>query len=206
MGTRLETSDQSARAGTMPARRRHAVFRLALTCALVAACATARPAASQGTPPAPARIAAPLRFQFGVETSPVAAGYTLVTEKTVYTHKRGYGWRRGDEVIARDRGRGEPLRRSLNFGGYIEFLVDLPNGAYDLTVTMGDETSAHDEMGLLLQGRRADSVTTAAGEFHVGTYRVTVGDGRLSVVLDDLGGENLDAVINALEITPVAGS
>jgi large repetitive protein len=203
--TRPGTHDSSHCPGAAPARRRRAVSLSVTLCAIVVTSLAAILATAQsGQPPAPAKIAVPLRFQFGVDASPLAAGFTLVTDRTIYSHKRGYGWRRGDEGVARDRERGEPLRRSLNFGSYIEFLVDLPNGAYDLTVTMGDQTSAHDEMGLLLQGKRVDSVTTAAGEFHVGTYRVSVTAGQLSVVLDDLGGENLDAVINGLEIAPVA--
>ncbi len=190
----------------MPCAWRRAVIIGGVAAAAIVGGAPAAVAAVQAGAPQPAPAAATmatrLRFAFGTDTSPVPDGYTKVTEKTVYSRKRGYGWHLGDEVFGRDRERGDALRRSLDFGGWIEFLVDLPNGTYDVTVTMGDATGAHDEMGLILQGKLVDSVTTASGQFHVKTYPVTVSTGQLSVVLDDLGGENLDAVINGLEIAP----
>ncbi len=183
--------------------RSRRVVRVALGLALAAGLPAS--AEAQGTAaPSPTPAAARLRFDFGTPTSPVAEGYVQVTESTTYSRKRGYGWHDGDEVMTRDRERGDALRRDLAVAQWAEFLVDVPNGTYDVTVTMGDAGAAHEAMGLLIQGRRVESVTTAAGQFWVKTYRAAVAGGQLSVVLDDLGGEDVNAVINALEIKAVA--
>lgn len=172
----------------MAARPRRAVLLAALAFAGTAAAA----------PPAP-------RFDFGTADSPLADGFVRVTEKTVYTKARGYGWHEGDEVACRDRERGDALRRDLCFAQWAEFMVDVPDGEYDVTVLIGDEGAAHEEMGVLLQGRRVASLTTAAGEVLERTYRVAVIGGRLSVVIDDLGGEDVNAAIAALTVAPAAG-
>ena len=65
---------------------------------------------------------------------------------------------------------------------------------------MGDAAAGHDQMGVGLEGHLVDTVTTAKGEFAAKTYAVTVSDGTLDVSLTDLGGSDLNAVINALEI------
>jgi large repetitive protein len=187
--------------------RRRAAAHAALAAAALAAAAAASSAGvapPAGATPSPA-AAAPMRFDFGTPDSPVADGYVRVTERTAYTPARGYGWHEGDEVVCRDRERGDALRRDLCFAQWAEFMVDLPDGVYDVTVLIGDEGAAHEEMGLVLQGQRVDSVTTAAGEVVERTRRVTVTGGRLSVTVDDLGGEDVNAVIDALTITGVAG-
>ncbi len=53
------------------------------------------------------------------------------------------------------------------------FLVDVPNGQYELTLAMGDQTAPHDLMGANLrktarQGRRLAVAT--AGQFSTTTY------------------------------------
>jgi hypothetical protein len=193
---------------TVDANRRPAPLPLLAAIAVVVAVA---PLAAAGAPPssqqpAAARANPPLRFDFGTPESPVAEGYTQVTERMVYTRSRGFGWHEGDEVICRDRERGDALRRDLCFAQWAEFLVDVPDGTYDVKVTMGDATGAHDHQGLLLQGRRVADVTSAVGEYFVKTFRVAVANGRLSVVIDDLAGEDVNVVINGLEIVPVAAT
>jgi hypothetical protein len=182
-----------------PALQRLPVLRVA---ALVVALALPVRAAAPPATRTPAAPPAALRFDFGTAGSPLAPGFVRVTERTVYSRARGYGWHEGDEVICRDRERGDALRRDLCFAQWAEFLVDLPDGAWDVKVTMGDATGAHDHQGLLLQGRRVADVTGTVGEYYVDTFRVTVADGRLSVVIDDLAGEDVNAVINGLEIVP----
>jgi hypothetical protein len=143
--------------------------------------------------------APPLRYDFGTAVSPVAADYTGVANTTTYSPTRGYGWLAGT-VGSRDRGVGSTLTRDFNTTALATFVVDVPAGAYDVTATFGDAAAVHDEMGLFLEGALADTVTTAAGHFETRTYRVTVADGRLTVLLDDLGGSNPDVVINALVV------
>jgi len=84
------------------------------------------------------------------------------------------------------------------------FAADVPDGTYDVTVTLGDACYPHEQMAILLEGVHVDTVTTAAGQFARKSYQVTVSDGQLTVLLDDLGGKSPYVVINALEITPAA--
>jgi immune inhibitor A len=138
-------------------------------------------------------------FDFGTAASPVEAGYTRVTSTAAYTPGNGYGWLSG-RVEARDRATGTALRRDINATAEATFVVDVPNGAWDVTVTLGDAAAAHDAMGVFLEGARADTVTTAKGQFNSRTYRVVVADGQLTVLLDDLGGADANVTIAALEL------
>jgi fibronectin type 3 domain-containing protein len=125
--------------------------------------------------------------------------WVQVTEKSRYDDGRGYGWSAGT-VASRDRGTGTRLRQDFNFSRDAVFSVEVLDGFYSVTVTMGDAAAAHDQMGLWLESDRVDTVTTAKGEYSSKTYTVTVSDGRLDVSLLDLGGSDVNAVINALEI------
>jgi hypothetical protein len=50
-----------------------------------------------------------------------------------------------------------------------------------------------------------DTVTTAAGQNAVGTYRITVHDGQLNLRLFDLGGSDQWVNINGLEVVTASG-
>jgi hypothetical protein len=139
-------------------------------------------------------------FDFGTSSSPVAAGYTRVTDNTNFSTSLGYGWVSGI-VKSRDRGTSDPLTRDFNYTTGATFGVNLPNGTYKVTLTSGDATAAHDQEAIYLEGNQVDLIGTAAGQFVVRTYTVTVSDGQLTLRLKDLGGSDKDAVINALTIT-----
>ena len=63
--------------------------------------------------------------------------------------------------------------------------------------------TAHDQMGLSLEGRPVDSVTTNAGQLVWQTYTVKVSDGQLTVDLADLGGKDKNVAIAGIVITSV---
>ncbi|HEX6987222.1 MAG TPA: fibronectin type III domain-containing protein, partial [Planctomycetaceae bacterium] len=153
--------------------------------------------ASATTPDAPSFT--PVRLDFGTSASPLAGGHARVTEATKYSSALGHGWLSGT-VASRDRGTADPLTRDFNFSTDATFAVDLPNGTYNVTLTLGDATHAHDQQGVYLEGALADSVTTAKGQFVTRTFTVTVSDGQLTLRLDDLGGADPNAVICALEV------
>ncbi len=149
-----------------------------------------------------------LRYDFGVSGSPVADGYTRVTTSDRYTTAAGYGWLDG-RVEERDRGTSSgagALTRDFHQTRNATFGVDLTPGTYNVAVTLGDATYAHDRVGVSLEGTQVDEVSSTAGDFARRTYRVTVADGRLELGLADLGGRYAFAAINALEITPVAAT
>jgi hypothetical protein len=146
--------------------------------------------------------APPLRYDFGTAASPVAAGWTGVAHTTTYAAERGYGWLAGT-IGSRDRAVGDALTRDLNLTEVGTFVVDLKSGTYEVTAVIGDPAAAHDEMGVYLEGALAATVTTATGQLVTRTWRVVVTDGRLTLLLDDLGGSDPNVVINALSVARV---
>lgn len=145
-------------------------------------------------------------FDFGTASSPLAAGAARIAHGTSYSPALGHGWVSGS-INSRDRGSayGNDLERDFNFTSQGTFLVDVPSTptVYDVTVTMGDGLSLRDEMGVSIEGILFDSLTSAAGQYATGTYRVTVTDGQLTVEVEDLGGANSLAMINGLDVVEV---
>jgi len=140
-------------------------------------------------------------FDFGTPTSPVVSGYTQVTAATAYSTAPGYGWQSTSGLHDADRGTSNPLMRDFVYGSSGTFLVDLPNGTYGVTLTMGDTGAfPHDQMGVFLQGTRVDTVSTAAGQVVTNSYTVTVTTGQLVLALVDQGGSDPNAVINGLVV------
>ncbi len=92
------------------------------------------------------------------------------------------------------------MTQDLNYTRDATFSVDLPNGEYDVSVTLGEALIPHDQMGVFLEGVQVDNVTTAAYEHVTSTHRIGISDGQLTLRLFDLGGSNIWAVINALDI------
>ena len=76
-------------------------------------------------------------YDFGTAISPLAAGHIRVTETTSFTAAQGYGWQSG-AIGSRDRGTGTALDRDFNFTPNGVFAVNLPNGLYQVNVTLGD--------------------------------------------------------------------
>jgi subtilisin family serine protease/fibronectin type 3 domain-containing protein len=139
------------------------------------------------------------RFDFGTASSPVAPGYVGHPANHRYNAGDGYGWQSGS-VYGIDRRIGNDLRRDFNYTKNATFAVDLPNGEYDVIVTLGDTAAAHDQVEVHLEGVPVDVVSTASGETIARTYRVGIGDAQLQVGLVDLGGSDIWAMIVALDV------
>ena len=108
--------------------------------------------------------AADLLFDFGTAGSPLMPGATRVTASTSYSQLTGYGWSAGT-VKEIDDAHGDELIRDNNYGEDITFLVDLPNGTYDVTLKLGQTGPwAHDDVGVFLQGKQLDTVSTAISQ------------------------------------------
>lgn len=92
-------------------------------------------------PPVATTNCGPYYFDFGTTTSPVAPGYTQVTDKSLYSAAVGYGWG-NTQVSARDRGlTSDPLASDFCLPANDPFYVDLSNGTYNVSVLMGDWTA-----------------------------------------------------------------
>ncbi|MBN1306918.1 MAG: rhamnogalacturonan acetylesterase [Chitinispirillaceae bacterium] len=105
------------------------------------------------------------KYDFG--SGATATGYTNVTPNTIYSSAQGYGFEPGATVTAVDRG-GEDFLRGDYCTGTTEFMfsVKVPQGAYDLTVIVGD-ASATSITTVTAENRRLlfDRIATASGRF-----------------------------------------
>ena len=95
----------------------------------------------QALPPAVSPAATPAGaarvFDFG--PGPVAPGATQVLATTAYTPAGGFGFLDTSVIACHDRGTADPAARDFCTGSApFRFVVDLPEGNYRVTVTLGD--------------------------------------------------------------------
>src|SRR4051812_32807318 len=112
------------------------------------------------------------RFDFGFGKG--APGYIQILPTTVYTPELGYGFDGGSKVIAVDRGGDDPLRDDYCTSDKpFFFSVDLPEGNYNVTVTLGDK-DGESTTTVKAESRRLmlEKVETAPGEFATRTFTV----------------------------------
>ena len=146
-------------------------------------------------------------FDFGTASSPIASGYTRVTESTTYT-SGAHGWTSTANLESRDRSAPDDLKRDfvMNASSAARvFKVDLPNGTYNVTTTIGDQTNAHDNIVVKANGATIlGDVDNAAGAFAVNVSAVSVTGSSLSLEFSDAGGSDPSWVVNAVSIAPVS--
>ncbi len=117
------------------------------------------------------------KFDFGV-LGQTADGYTKVTADTAYGEAAGYGFLNTSNVTGKDRGEGGALKRDFCIPFDTAFRVDVPNGLYTATLTIGDahlatQTTIRTGSGhIVCLDRR-----TAAGLFAKEMFSVYVRDG-----------------------------
>jgi lysophospholipase L1-like esterase len=141
---------------------------------------------SRRTQPIP--TAAPIwKFDFGPGI--VAPGYTRVMQQNIYTREAGFGFEPGSQVVCMDRGEGNALHSDLCVSDQpFYFSVAVPEGNYQVTVTLGDpfsgsETTVKAELRRLMLER----VETKLGKFVTRTFTVNVrtpqiaGDGEVKL-------------------------
>ncbi|HEV7805958.1 MAG TPA: kelch repeat-containing protein [Solirubrobacteraceae bacterium] len=158
----------------------------------------------------------PKRFNFQPAGSAVPAGYTLESGLG-YDAGRGFGWVRADSLDsathtalsvapnARDRGLLSDQRKDTFI--HMQFPASgssstavktpaawelaIPDGSYDVTVSVGDAAANYDSKHLInVEGTPAVGpyVPTSANRFASATKTVTISDGRLTI--DAKGGVN----------------
>jgi hypothetical protein len=151
-------------------------------------------------------LAAPLHFDFGTSTSAVAAGYTAVSLK-LYSNSVGYGWQSHTGLIATDRGTSDPLTSAFVRGKAGTFLINLPNGTYDITPTLGDSKLVHDQVAVYAQGQLlASGLETDRGQFITPTYEIDVTNGQLALRFVDGGGATPRFALDALDVATPANN
>lgn len=123
---------------------------------------------------------ASLRFDFG--SGPLAEGCNAVTPDTLYSSSRGYGLVPSAGVTSSaSASAADPVRAdALVSDKPFSFVVDLPEGNYDVTVLLGDPVAASNNT-VKAETRRLmiESVTTAAGVIEARTFTVNVRNASL---------------------------
>ena len=127
------------------------------------------------------------KFDFG--PGRIAPGYKQILANTIYSKELGYGFEPGAKVTCLDRSGKDALRSDFCASNQpFYFSVALPEGNYDVTVTLGDAqeettTTVKAELRRLMLER----VQTARGRFVTRTFTVNVrtpqinGDGEVKL-------------------------
>ena len=123
-----------------------------------------------------------------------------MTESTAFA-SGGYGWTDTSGLESRDRSAAsDALKRDfvMHSSAARTFKVDLPNGTYAVTLTMGDNDFAHDNMVVKANGATVlADVDTAAAAYAVKTFSLTISTGSLALEFSDAGGTDPTWVVNA---------
>ncbi|GLJ61016.1 hypothetical protein GCM10017576_11450 [Microbacterium barkeri] len=145
--------------------------------------------------------AAAYRYDFQPAGAPVGAGYTEVNRSTVYSAERGYGIVDPTGMIDRDRGAsaGDDVARDFvaYFNGSYEFAVDVPNGEYSASVTVGDLLGTV-RTNVEIEGSDEGGLSVSRGSTTKAIDGITVSDGQLSTVISGATGH-----LNGLTLTPI---
>ncbi len=165
-----------------------------------------------------ATAATSYNFAFNTASFPAAETVGGITYTSVpgsaYTTAKGYGWTTAINSLSRGTPTSNPVYEALNFSSNATFRVDLPDGIYTITATMGDAASLHDDDDILTSvggGTFAsvlggNLVGNAAGQWTSTTFTVNVNAGNtLSLQFLDRGGVDPNFVLNALQIQPSTG-
>ncbi len=140
----------------------------------------------------------PFRFDFGTSSSPVATGYISVSERTAYSATLGYGWGDTNRVSSKDRGvKSDPLGSDFCLPNGTPFYMDLPNGAYTVSVLSGD-AAQKTSMSIRANGMPESGTGAAAGQYGEQAFPFTVTNGRMR--LEFFGSLNH---VNAITVTRV---
>jgi len=150
------------------------------------------------------------RFDFG--PGPARAGYQQVLPTAAYFPTAGFGFDFGTTVTGVDRGGKDALKVDFVTSKQpFYFSVNLPEGNYNVTVTLGDARGPSSTF-LKAESRRLllETTTTRAGQFLTQTFTVNVKSRRISDTetvalkprelhkLDLLGGKGVGVGIEAV--------
>ena len=148
-----------------------------------------------------------LLLDFGNPTSPVAVGALNVTP-VPYSASSGYGWMGPVSADARSIATNpSPLLSDAQKAIDQTFQVDVAPGVYNVTLYLGDDALARDNVSIYLQNTLvASNLGTTAGQHIQPVYTTTVTNGALKLRLLDSGGITPLWAINAMKVVTVSTS
>jgi hypothetical protein len=124
-----------------------------------------------------------------------------------YSSSAGYGWYAPPEVhwmIAWLDSAPNPLQRSILYSDYgrrATFEFDLPNGSYNVTLSVGWQGRTYSHNYAEIEGVNFvnDEATTPAAPYIVRTKQVTVADGKMTMVMGVIANDEY-TMLNYLDI------
>ena len=138
-----------------------------------------------------------MRFDFNSGASATAAGYVGLGGDNVYNAARGYGWIAPANVF--DNNGSDLLLSDGHWSQDDTFLVDVPNGTYDVTLTLGDDYATRPQLYVYAEGALVtSSLVTPQGQRTVYSVpSVAVSDGQLAL---RIASPVYPFTLNALEV------
>nr|WP_223829384.1 hypothetical protein [Paenibacillus arenilitoris] len=119
------------------------------------------------------------KFDFGIGPAPESP-YIQVLPDTLYDEGSGYGFEPNGRIGSRNREEADRLRGAFCIPLEAAFIVDLPDGCYTVTATIGDAIAPTSTSIKYGPGRVvAHKAATSAGQYAVHSFTVKVTDGRL---------------------------
>jgi lysophospholipase L1-like esterase len=131
--------------------------------------------------PLTARGGEPMAFRFDFGSGKTAPGCLAILPNSIYSEQTGYGFDKASDVTAVDRGGNDPLRGDFCTSNRpFFFTVDLPEGNYTVTVTLGDRAGSS-ATTVKAESRRLmlENVTTQRGDIVTRTFTVNIRNSRL---------------------------
>ena len=126
------------------------------------------------------------KINFQPSQAKVPQGY-LVDDGSMFNEDRGYGWD-NDKMRGKERNQNENQTLDTfvaplpSFEGKSTWEINVPNGEYGIDVTLGDPLHWRKGMYVDVEGKNfVNNVTTAPNNFHTGSRKVIVNDGKLTL-------------------------
>ena len=133
-------------------------------------------------------------INFQPAASAIPAGYQPDSGR-IYLASRGYGWE-DDSLYTGGKTRDRNVASDQALDTFIftstpakSWRFDVPNGEYQIAVSVGDAGFSQGPQRIVLEGQTAiDGLTTSAGTFKTATKCVQVADGTATVTIGGLSG------------------
>gem|GEM_PF-1585503 len=144
----------------------------------------------------------PYAYDFGSSSSPVKAGFMQVTERSIYQKQKGYGFKKAEglssNIIKQNKWGPDELSCDYIEGkADNEFIVDLPDGEYQVHVLAGD-SEIPPLFSIHVNKEKKIDLTSGPNIYNLRGFPITVHNGSLSIALQGKNGW----LINGLIIYP----
>jgi hypothetical protein len=141
----------------------------------------------------------PYAYDFGSSSSPVKAGFMQVTERSVYQKQKGYGFKKAEglssNIIKQNKWGPDELSCDYIEGkSDNEFIVDLPDGEYQVHVLAGD-SDVPPPFSIYVNKEKKIDLTSGPNIYNLRSFPITVHNGSLHIALKGGNGWLLNGLV-----------